>query len=252
MEGRVNITVVAWNIRAGGGRRMGEIADQIRTWGADVVALSEFRATPPSTRLRAALRDDGLIHQISTADPSNPCANRLLLASRWPLKGIDLHLAPTEAGKWIFARVGSERPFAIGAMHIPNMVTGRKYAYHESVLDIVYGWGRRPAMLLGDTNSGRIGLDEESRVFGPREEYWMSALNREGWGDAFRELYPESRTYTWYSPNRGNGFRIDQAFLNRQLRPRLSDARYAWGKSTQSDRREALSDHAALIVDLLR
>ena len=40
--------VVAWNIRAGGGKRIEHIAAQIAAWRADVVALSEFRATPAS------------------------------------------------------------------------------------------------------------------------------------------------------------------------------------------------------------
>ena len=43
--------VVAWNIRAGGGARADAIARQLARWQADVVALSEFRATPPSARL---------------------------------------------------------------------------------------------------------------------------------------------------------------------------------------------------------
>ena len=40
--------LVSWNIRAGGGRRVEGIAEQIARWQPDVVALSEFRATPPS------------------------------------------------------------------------------------------------------------------------------------------------------------------------------------------------------------
>ena len=43
--------VVAWNIRAGGGVRADAIARQLARWQADIVALSEFRATPPSARL---------------------------------------------------------------------------------------------------------------------------------------------------------------------------------------------------------
>ena len=57
------------------------------------------------------------------------------------------------------------------------------------------------------------------------------------------------RAYTWYSPNGGNGFRIDQAFVNRQLRPRLRDVRYDWGRRVGRPSRR-LSDHAALLVDL--
>ena len=104
-------------------------------------------------------------------------------------------------------------------------------------------------MLLGDTNSGRPGLDEETRVFGPREDAWLSGLEQSGWLDAFRLLRGTARAYTWYSPNGGNGFRLDQAFVNDQLRHRLRDVRYDWGRPVGRPSRR-LSDHAALLVDL--
>ena len=43
--------IVFWNVRAGGGRRVDRIADALGGWRPDVVALCEFRATPPSLRL---------------------------------------------------------------------------------------------------------------------------------------------------------------------------------------------------------
>ena len=43
--------IVFWNIRAGGGVRVGRIAAQLERWAPDAVALCEFRATPPSLEL---------------------------------------------------------------------------------------------------------------------------------------------------------------------------------------------------------
>src|SRR5438105_1288520 len=114
--------IVFWNIRAGGGVRVGRIAAQIERWAPDAVAFCEFRATPPS-------------------------------------------------------------------------------------------------------------------------------LEQSGWLDAFRLLRGTARAYTWYSPNGGNGFRLDQAFVNDQLRHRLRDVRYDWGRPVGRPSRR-LSDHAALLVDL--
>ncbi len=243
------IRVVAWNVRAGGGKRVEEISTQISRWGADIAALSEFRGTPPSLRLQEALAHGGLVHQISTANRRAPAVNRVLLASRWPLRRIGLRRAPQEPGKWVLAKVSAVRPFTIGAMHIPNVATGRKYVYHDSVLDVVRRWRGGPALLIGDTNSGRIGLDEETPVFSRHEDGWMRALEKAGWRDAFRHLYGAKRAYTWYSPNGGNGFRLDEAFVNRKLLPRLIDTEYAWGSSNSGpDKRDALSDHAAQIV----
>jgi exonuclease III len=104
---------------------------------------------------------------------------------------------------------------------------------------------------VGDTNSGRIGLDEEVPCFNKREDGWLSALEQASWCDGFRRLHGDERVYTWYSPNGRNGFRLDQAFVNRRLLPRLIDTRYEWAFcSNDGARRDAVSDHAALIVEL--
>jgi hypothetical protein len=47
--------IVFWNIRAGGGVRVGRIAAQLGRWAPDAVALCEFRATPPSLELARSL-----------------------------------------------------------------------------------------------------------------------------------------------------------------------------------------------------
>lgn len=261
--------VVAWNIRAGGGRRAEQIAAQLQAWQPDVVALSEFRGTPASRWLADELARQGLVCQLTTADPAKPAANRLLVASRWPVEQSHLRRAPKVDGKWLLAEVAAPTPFAISAMHIPNFVTGNRYVYHDAVLAVARGWKGLPALLVGDTNTGRIGIDEESPVFSQRDDHWMQSLERAGWHDAFRHLYGETRVYTWYSPNKGNGFRLDEAFVHKSLLPRLQDVRYLWGEVSSVStgsliaprneakllledrplRRDALSDHAALILD---
>jgi exonuclease III len=193
----------------------------------------------------------GLSHQVSTADTRDPRANRLLAASRWPLRAVRLRRAPREPGRWLLLEVAAPRPFSLGVMHVPNRVTGRKYAFLDAVHDVARGWRRGPALLTGDTNSGRIGVDEEAPAFNGREDGWMAALEAARWRDAFRHLHGQTRTYTWYSPNGRNGFRLDEAFVNRALLPRLREARHEWAASSNGDRRrEAVSDHAALIVEL--
>ena len=242
--------IVAWNIRAGGGERAGAIASQLAAWAPDVVALSEFRATPPSRALAAALAARDLPHQLVTADPHRPATNALLVASRWPLRRIRLGSAPREAKRWLVASVEAPLPLILGAMHVPNRVTGRKYPFLDAVLACARRWRHGPALFIGDTNSGRRVIDEEAPAFSAREEGWIDALGHCGWADAFRYLRAETRAYTWYSPNGRNGFRIDQAFVNAALLAQLKDATYVWGRRTRRARRDALSDHAALVVDL--
>jgi exonuclease III len=242
--------VVAWNIRAGGGVRVGAIGRQLARWAPDVVVLSEFRATPPSCVLAAGLAARGLPHQLTTADGRWPGTNALLVASRWPLRRIRLRAAPADPHRWLAAAVGGPSGLVVGAMHVPNRVTGRKYPYLDAVLGCASGWRLGPALLVGDTNSGRRGLDEQVPAFNEIEEGFIDGLAAGGWLDAFRHLRAEDRIYTWYSPNGDNGFRIDQAFVNAPLRARLKDAVYVWGGPRRRLRRDALSDHAALVIDL--
>ena len=245
------ITIVSWNIRAGGGRRSGEIARQLTEWNADVVALSEFRGTPPSQRLGAALAERGLTYQHSTVDRKRPRINRLLVASKLPIQRLRLQGAPSSSGRWLMVKVSRPLRFSLGIMHVPNRVSGLKYPFHDSVVALVERWKRGPALLIGDTNTGRIGLDEQVRTFSAREERWMNTLDGLGWKDAFRHLHGVEEVYSWYSPNGRNGFRLDEAFVNPQLIDRVTDVRYEWGRSETGDtRREALSDHAALIVEI--
>lgn len=244
--------VVAWNIRAGGGKRIEHIAAQIAAWGADVVALSEFRATPASLWLQEALAEQGLGHQVTTADPARHALNRLLVASRWPTEPLALPTSPRPRELWLPVAIRAPEPFAIGALHIPtfSFAGKHKYAFHRALLRIAKRWTGGPALMAGDTNTGHSGIDEESPVFGKQSDAWMTGMEAAGWRDAFRALHGDERAYTWYSPNAGNGFRLDEAFVNPELMPRLTEARYAWAKSPDSDRRHAVSDHAALIIDL--
>src|SRR3989442_13131506 len=76
--------VVAWNIRAGGGVRTDAIARQLARWQPDVVALSEFRATPPSARLAARLVAGGLTPPLATCDPRPTRRTPLLAPARRP------------------------------------------------------------------------------------------------------------------------------------------------------------------------
>jgi len=181
------VRVVAWNIRAGGGVRADAIARQLARWQADIVALSEFRATPPSARLAARLVASGLAHQLTTCDPRTMQRNALLVASRWPLRRIGLRAAPADRCRWLLVAVDAPLPLVLGTMHVPNRISGRKYPFLDAVLGCARRWGLGPALLIGDTNSGRRGLDEEVPAFNAREEGWVDALAGCGWADAFRQ-----------------------------------------------------------------
>ena len=241
--------IVSWNIRAGGGKRVAAIASQLAAWKPDVVALSEYRATPASLWLADTLKHQGLIHQQSTANPRTPSVNSLLIAARWQLRRIRPRPSLKEPRRWAMFSISAPMPFALGAMHVPLNITGRKNAFLDALLAMAQGWQRGPALIVGDTNTGRIGIDEESPVFDRREDSWMQDMEKTRWHDSFRHIHGSELAYTWYSPNKGNGFRLDEGFVNQRLIGRLTEAYYEWGRVEGSSRRDAMSDHAALILD---
>jgi len=86
-------------------------------------------------------------------------------------------------------------------------------------------------------------------VFNAEGDAWMDGLHAAGWIDAYRYLHGDRRAYTWYSPNKGNGFRLDHAFVHESLVSRVSRVRYDWA-TADGARHGAPSDHAAIVVVL--
>ena len=165
--------IVAWNIRAGGGRRAEGIVRQLHQWNPDLAILSEFRGTAASQGIAAALAEQGLSHQRATCSAESLARNALLVASRWPLRRKRSAREPAEPERWLRVGVLAPQRFDVLAVHAPNRVTNRKYPFLDAIGDVVESWSGPPAMVIGDTNTGRIGIDEESSAFNAREEQWM-------------------------------------------------------------------------------
>ena len=232
---------------AGGGKRADAIVAQIMAWQADIVALSEFRATPPSKSIANQLAQQGFTHQLTTADDEFHARNSVFLASRYPLTITKIDSAPEPAHRWLLAKIQAPLPFYIGVMHIPNMHTGLKAPYHKTVLELVNSWDKGAGLLIGDTNSGMPDIDEESPAFTKQEKGFMQGMELARWHDTFRHLHDDKRAYTWYSPNGKNGFRLDQAFVNSDLMKQVNAFQYVWG---HNDDFRQLSDHASILLDL--
>ncbi len=249
-DGAQTFRIVAWNIRAGGGVRVDQITQILQELAPDTVVLSEFRSTAPSTRLSHALHQQGLLHQRSTTAQVSPGANALLIASRTPLRRVALKQYPREPGRWLIIRLQQPR-LTIAGVHVPNQHTGRKPQFHDAILSLMRRWRGGPAIVIGDTNSGKRDEDEERPVFNQRTTRWFELIHASGWRDAFRHLHGAKREYTWYSPGHDNGFRLDQAFVSRELSNQISHIQHLWPRDpNKPNARDAISDHAALVLDL--
>src|SRR5260370_1371404 len=79
----------------------------------------------------------GLPHQCTTAQPAKPTANRVFLATRWPLTRIRLYSRCDEAARlMLVAAIEAPEPVTLGVMHVPNRVTGRKDAFFAATLSL--------------------------------------------------------------------------------------------------------------------
>ncbi len=237
--------LVSWNIQHGGGKRHPLILSTLCGLNPDVICLTEFRSSFSSEQISRGLEAAGWDHQLTTAETTLPHRNSLLMAAREPLTRLDAGSFPTPH-RFLAARL-ARSDISVATIHVPNREEGCKYEFHDQVLRWIAGWTGGHCVILGDTNTGQPGLDEEGKFFNKREGAWMTAMTDTGWRDGWRQLHGDARVYSWREKRSHNGFRIDQAFISPTSHALLESVEYNW--ATQSDG-STPSDHAALIVTL--
>jgi exodeoxyribonuclease-3 len=231
------LRLLAWNIRQGGGSRLPAIAATLARHEADVLVISEFRGGDSAARLRAALAALGYRHMTALTPP--PGRNGVLIAARHPFDdGGALSEALPEPCRIVRAYFGAIRVYGI---YMPNLL--KKVPYWEA---LIAAFAAEPlgaeALAIGDFNTCRAYVDEAGAI-DPCAHY-LDAVAAVGFCDLWRQRHPKGREFSWYS-TRGNGFRIDHAFLSPALAARAGDVRYS-----HDERVGGLSDHSALLLDL--
>jgi exonuclease III len=237
--------ILIWNILHGGGpRRTPAIALAILDHRPDLVVLTEFRMTTGG-QLAGMLHDHGLAHQSHTDPP--PRTNGILLACRFPITEVSRPDPGVFGSKLITASVPG-LGVRLCAAHVPDArahnhhALTRKSLYWNELLDVARRWRDEPAMLVGDLNTGRPGLDEDAHTL--TSAAMLGRLGEAGFSDAYRHLYPRGRDRSWYSPT-GSGFRLDHALTSASLTPRIESVGYS-----QTEREERLSDHAPMLLEI--
>ena len=163
-------------------------------------------------------------------------------------------------GRYLEARFGN---LSLVSLYLPSGSSGEhrqaaKFAFMAQFmpyLERLMASGRE-VILCGDWNIAHTEKDlknwksnQKNSGFLPEERAWLeAALQRVGWVDVYRRLYPdlEGEGYTWWS-NRGQawdknvGWRIDYQLATPGIAARATAA------SVYKDQR--FSDHAPLVVD---
>jgi exonuclease III len=228
--------LLAWNIRQGGGSRLARIGDALARHDPDIVVLSEYRGGDSGARLVATLDRLGCRHVTQLAPP--PSRNGVLIAARCAFHE---HGAIGSGLPEPYRMVSVEfASFRLSGIYMPNLVA--KLPYWEALIAALSLESGGPALAIGDFNTCRAYLDEAGAI-DPAAHY-MDIIEQIGFCDLWRHRYPAGREYSWYS-TRGNGFRIDHAFLSPCLAARAATIRYS-----HEERLAGLSDHSPLILEL--
>jgi exonuclease III len=227
--------LLAWNIRQGGGSRLARIADALAHHKADILVLSEYRGGEAGVRLRAALATLGYRHATALAPP--PGRSRVLITARRAFRDhgeVDRRLPES------YRMMGVEFPaFRLVGIYMPNLLA--KVPYWETLIAVLAETGGH-ALAVGDFNTCRPYLDEAGAI--DRTAHYMDRMAEIGFCDLWRRRNPQLREYSWFS-TRGNGFRIDHAFLSDALAARTGIIHYS-----HEERLAGISDHSPLILEL--
>jgi len=253
------VRLVTWNV-AGRFGKQPEQAEALAGAGADVVALQEVTVrTEPLWRESLAAMGFTACETALDGLPPPPTKRRLavLTAARSPLTRLS---APPDL-PWpervlCCAVVGVE----VINVHSPIAPSPElaKIRTHEAVAAYLANLPSAPRVLCGDLNTPRRELadgtlltfahDTDGRLRPERGERWDLAeralVRHLGWVDAFRVLHGYgSRDASWTFAGDRGGWRLDHVLVD-GLTPVAASYAHEW-------RRAGLSDHSALIVDLM-
>jgi exonuclease III len=202
---------------------------------ADILVLSEYRGGSSAMRLLGAL--DALGYGYATTLLPPPGRAGVLIAARCPFREHRPVDGLTEPCRLVTVAFAS---FRLVGVYMPNLLA--KIPYWEALIAGLREDRSAAALAAGDFNTCRAYLDEARAI--DRTAYFMDRIAEIGFCDLWRSRNPELREYSWFS-TRGNGFRIDHAFVSDALAARAGPIRYS-----HEERIAGLSDHSPLVLDL--
>ena len=223
-----------FNIRHGGGTRVTQIIESISAHNPDYLLLTEFRNNKNGERIQSLLVSKGYVHQIAGDVEAN--INTVLFASKAKFDDAyfydDLGVHSHRLLKVKFAN------FSIVGFYFPQK--NEKVTVFEKLYKLFKESSTTPMIALGDLNTGKHRIDEVGKSFYAAE--YIDLIEEIG-VDAYRKYHGDKKEFSWFS-SRGNGFRIDHAFVTEPMLNLLEGVNYS-----HAERENKISDHSALIVN---
>ena len=230
----MELRVLSWNIRAGGGSRAPQIVRAVVKTSAAIVVLSEYRNNDAGITIRHKLLQAGYRYQAVTHAMGT--ANSVLLVSKLPFAS-ELHPAADDvySANIVTAHFAA---FSLVGVYLPHK---KKHQLLPYMTDIVSNHSQ-PYVIAGDYNTGKNYVDQKGNSFMYTDE--LSALEQAGMTDAFRLVHGEAEEYSWYS-HQGNGYRYDHTYVSAALAATVKDCYYI-----HDYRESGLSDHSAMMLTM--
>ena len=261
--------IATWNINGLQARR-DELVVWLREKRIDIVGLQETKTSDDDFRAlhQPKFEAEGYCAAFRRESGSDGIA----ILSRWPLELI--HEEPaTQLGLGARLLAVNTAGLSFTTICVPS-ASGkraggmkRKLAWLDSLSGFLreHGTEDGAAVLCGDFNITPAPVDnwrywdqqrecKSKPSFTDDERSRIRSLGKTGWFDLVRELNPDRRVFSWWSPQgdlyrRDKGLRIDLVFGNQAIRERL---RAACIDRSPIDQRvsDKKWDHAPVIVDL--
>lgn len=231
---REHTSIVAWNIRNGGGTRSACITDALIATDADVFVLGECQ-TGTSAPLLAALRDVGWNH-VSLVDPPGRSGG-VAVVSRLEMAPITMRAMPTSYGFRCQAVDIPSRDLALCGIYGPLQHDPYREFWEALTTDLGL-MSQKSVVVIGDFNAGLPIADSPGpRLFSASQ---LLALTQQGYTDIWRARHgEEAREYTWMGAT--NPYRLDHAFGTSRVLDRVVSCEY-----DHSVRERGLSDHSLI------
>ncbi len=228
--------IVALNVQAGGGSRVGAICRFLEYNQPDVVVLTDWRKNAGGREFRNWFEEKGM-RCVALNDGST--RNGVAIASRAPFHAKSVTPSCHSAGALLLAQF---QGLALLGGYFPLLRT--KSFFFAACAEMANEHAKAPFLFVGDLNTGNQVTDKSAGGARYRCAAGFDALSREaGLTDLWRRTHGnDAREWTWHS--RKNGFRIDHAFGNERFLQQF-------GPSCSYDhasREGRLTDHSAVIV----
>lgn len=229
--------MVALNIRSGGGTRAGRLCGYLDSLDPDTVLLTEWRDNSTGRTFVDWAEGRGMSHAALT---DGHTANGVFLASSDPFATESATPCVQDPGCLMLARFAG---MTLLGCYFPQLKA--KTVFFKRCLETARQHQAAPFLLAGDLNTGNQLTD---RSAGAGKYYCADDFDRLVSAgrllDLWRLTNDPSHEWTWLSPQKKNGFRIDHAFGNSAF---VATAAPICTYDHQS-REAGLTDHSAVIV----